>query len=63
MLNNFQSHCDVINHCLNNTYNLDSIENVYTFYLPNLFRNLGLLNKYQVIHTDYNYGPNFIKTI
>ena len=58
MLNIFQSDCDVINHHLNDIYNFDIIEKNYTFYLPNLFRNLGHVDKDQVIHTDYKYDPN-----
>ena len=38
----FQSDCDVINHRLKSTHSFDVIENVYTFYLPNLLKNIKL---------------------
>ena len=40
MLNIFQSDRDVINHRLNDTYNLNIFKNAYIFYLHNLFRNV-----------------------
>ena len=61
MLNILQSSCDAINHHFNVTYNFDVIENSYKLYLPNLLRNNGYVEKCQVVHTDYKFGPEIYK--
>ena len=40
-----QSDCDVINHHLNEKYNFDIISNAYKYYLPNLMRHTGYVEK------------------
>ena len=61
MLKTFQSDCDVINHRLKSTYTFDVMENVYTFYLPNLLQNNGHVEKYQVVYTDYKFNRKIYK--
>ena len=45
MLNVFQSDCIVSNHDLTDTYNFNLFENAYKFYLLNIFRNNGYVEK------------------
>ena len=48
----FQSDCDVINHHLNEEYHFDIINNKYKYYLPNLMRHNGKVQKDQVVHSE-----------
>ena len=41
----FSSDCDVINYHLNDYYNFDIIDNKYKYYLPNLMRHHGKVEK------------------
>ena len=39
-------------------------QKTYIFYLPNLLRNYGYVEKYQIIHTDYKYDAKvYIKKL
>ena len=51
----FQSDCDVINQHLDEQYGFDIINNKYKFYLPNLMRHYGKVDKDQYAHSDFNY--------
>ena len=61
MLNIFQSDCDSINYHLNATYNFDYIKNVYNLFLPNLLSNVDIVDKDQVVHTNYKFDPKIYK--
>ena len=51
----FQSDCDVINHYLNKQYHFDMHYNKYKFYLPNLMRHYGKVDKDQIPHYNYSF--------
>ena len=57
----FQSYCDVINHHLNEEYHFDIINNKYKYYLPNLMRHYGKVDKDQVPHSDYSFTEKVFK--
>ena len=57
----FQSDCDVINQHLNEEYNFDIINNKNKYYLPNLMRHNGKVEKDQVAHSDFSFTENYIK--
>ena len=57
----FQSDCDVINQHLNEQYNFDIIDNKYKYYLPNLMRHHGKVEKDQVTHWDYPFIEKLYK--
>ena len=59
----FQSDCDVINLHLNEQYNFDIIDNKYKYYLPNLMRHHGEVEKDQVAHWDYLFIAQIYKKI
>ena len=45
----------MINHQLNEHYDFDIVLNTYKYYLPNLMRHFGKVDKDQVPHSDYPY--------
>ena len=45
MLSIVQSECDIINYHLNEKYNFEIISNAYKYYLPNLMRHTGYVEK------------------
>ena len=51
----FQYDCDVINHRLHQNYNFDILWNKDKYYLPNLMKHFGFIDKDQVTHTNYPY--------
>ena len=57
----FQSDCDVISHHLNEEYHFDIINNKYKYYLPNLMRHYGKVDKDQVPHSDYSFTEKVFK--
>ena len=57
----FQSDCDVINHHLNEQYDFDIVCNKYKYYLPNLMRHFGKVDKDQVPYSDYPYTEKLFK--
>ena len=57
----FQSDFDFINHHLNVEYHFDIINNKYKYYLPNLMRHYGKVDKYQVPHSDYSFTERVFK--
>ena len=57
----FQSDCDVINQHLNQEYNFDIINNKYKYYLPNLMRHHGKVEKDQVAHSDFTFIEKIYK--
>ena len=57
----FQSDCDVINHHLNEEYHFDIINNKYKYYLLNLLRYYGKVDKDHVPPSDYSFTENVFK--
>ena len=57
----FQSDCDVINQHLNQEYNFDIINNKYKYYLSNLMRHNGKVEKDQVAHLDFTFSEKLYK--
>ena len=57
----FQSDCGVINHHLNEEYRFYIINNKYKYYLPNLIRHYGKVDKDQVSHSDYLFTEKVFK--
>ena len=49
------SDCDVVNHHLNEEYHFDILNNKYKYYIPNLLRHFGKVDKDQVPHSDYSF--------
>ena len=45
----------MINHQLNEHYDFGIVLNTYKYYLPNLMRHFGKVDKDQVPHSDYPY--------
>ena len=58
----FKSDCDVINHHLHQNYNFNIFGNKYKYYLPNLMRHYGFVDKDHVPHIDYPYKEKEYKT-
>ena len=48
----FQSNYNVLNHRLHQKYNFDILWNKYKYYLPNLMKYFGFIDKDQVTHTN-----------
>ena len=57
----FQSDCDVTNHHRNQQYNFDIIWYKHKYYLPNLMRHYGKVDKYRVAQAGYTYTENQYK--
>ena len=51
----FQSDCDIIIQHLDEEYGFDIINNKYKFYLPNLMRHYGKVDKDQNAYSDFIY--------